>query len=286
VEATGADPRWRRDGIWIRLVLFALRAACTLPPLPAVGPGPADWAAGDQGIPDGIDPGVLRRILALLAKAESTTFPEEADALSAKAQELISRHALDAAALDAGRSGGPRPGQRRVWFDRPYLDGKSYLLQHVAEPNRCRSLYFSDLGFSAVVGHAADLDVVEVLFTSLLVQATRAMVAAGAQRDRSGRSRTRTFRSSFFVGFAQRIGERLRAAVEVATEAVSDEVRAAALPVLARRSDAVDEAMRAAFPGAHKSGVKVRHGGGYLAGQIAADGAHLAAGEIGDERRA
>ena len=37
---------------------------------------------------------MLERVRALLAKAESTTFPEEADALTAKAQQLMTRHAL------------------------------------------------------------------------------------------------------------------------------------------------------------------------------------------------
>ena len=37
----------------------------------------------------------LSRVRALLAKAESSSFPEEAEALSAKAQELMTRHALD-----------------------------------------------------------------------------------------------------------------------------------------------------------------------------------------------
>jgi hypothetical protein len=40
-------------------------------------------------------------VRALLAKAESTTYPEEADALTAKAQELMARHSIDRAMLDA-----------------------------------------------------------------------------------------------------------------------------------------------------------------------------------------
>lgn len=44
---------------------------------------------------------MLTRIRALLAKAEATGFPQEAEALTAKAQELMARHSVDEALLDA-----------------------------------------------------------------------------------------------------------------------------------------------------------------------------------------
>ena len=48
---------------------------------------------GQHIAPDSARPDekVLGRVRALLAKAESTTFPEEAEALTAKAQELMAR---------------------------------------------------------------------------------------------------------------------------------------------------------------------------------------------------
>ena len=45
--------------------------------------------------PQGADPKITERVRALLAKAESTTFPDEAEAFTAKAQELIAQHAID-----------------------------------------------------------------------------------------------------------------------------------------------------------------------------------------------
>src|SRR3546814_17251954 len=45
----------------------------------------------------------LRRVQAMLAQAESTQFPAEAEALLAKAQELLSRHAIDE---EVGRASG------------------------------------------------------------------------------------------------------------------------------------------------------------------------------------
>src|SRR5260370_25485566 len=103
---------------------------------------------------------------------------------------------------------------------------------------------------SAVIGFAADLDAVELLFTSLLVQANTAMLRAGAKRDRYGRSRTRAFRQSFLVAYAIRIGERLAG---VAQQAARQPAAAAPgrgqLPVLAARDQAVDDAGAATFRG-------------------------------------
>ena len=146
---------------------------------------------------------VLEKVRALLAKAESTTFPEEAEALSAKAQGRMARHAIDEAMGSAGAGAGARVGDGptgvRVPVDDPYAGAKSILLSEVAAANRCRAVWSKGLGFSTVLGFEADLEFVDVLYTSLLVQATAAMVAAGSQVDRSGRSRTRSFRQGFLL---------------------------------------------------------------------------------------
>jgi hypothetical protein len=49
----------------------------------------------------------------------------------------------------------------------------------VASANRCRTVWAENLGFVTVVGAETELNVVELLTTSLLVQANRAMPDAG-----------------------------------------------------------------------------------------------------------
>jgi hypothetical protein len=67
------------------------------------------------------------------------------------------------------------------------------------------------------------------------VQANRAMLAAGKHIGHRGESRTRSFRQSFLMAYAQRIGERLEATA-AATQAAVPEVDAGRLlPVLAKR---------------------------------------------------
>jgi len=222
----------------------------------------------------GVDGRMLERVRALLAKAESTTFPEEAEALSAKAQELMARHAIDRALLDSGPGNGGGPGGRRLGVDDPYAGPKSLLLAVVADANSCRAVWTPDLGFSTVFGDDVDLDIVEVLFTSLLCQATTAMAAAGSARAGAPgrRARSRSFRQSFLVAYATRIGARLREATDAATdEAAEVHGRERLLPVLAARTTAADAAAHAAFPHIERKGFSAYDGAGWAAGAAAAD---------------
>jgi hypothetical protein len=130
-------------------------------------------------------------------------------------------------------------------------------------------------GFATVFGDEDDLDTVELLYTSLLVQATRAMVA-GEPAPATGPAggRIRSFRQSFLVAFAGRIGTRLRLAAEAATaEATRD--RASLVPVLARRSEDAEAAVREAYPTVGTSRVSANDAAGWHAGQAAADKAQL-----------
>jgi hypothetical protein len=64
-------------------------------------PGFSRCAAELTELGDLPDRRMLDRVRALLAKAESTEFPKEAEALSARAQELMARHRIDRALLAA-----------------------------------------------------------------------------------------------------------------------------------------------------------------------------------------
>lgn len=123
-------------------------------------------------------------------------------------------------------------------------------------------------------GYEGDLDAVELLATSLLAQATAAIARHGSRRDAAGRSRTRSFRRSFLYGFADRIGQRLRETAEQQTAAAAagdDRL----LPVLSARDERIDAAVAQAFPHVQQRTGSVSHGGGYTAGQAAADLADL-----------
>ncbi len=216
-----------RDPEFIGTIATAVETLHAFHHLPALEkllplPGTARRAAQQQAAaarpgaagPVPADERMLSRIRALLAKAESTEFAEEAEALSARAQELMAKYSIDHALLAAETGQAEMPGGRRIAVDNPYEAPKATLLQIVAQANRCRVVWSKDLGLVTVIGFPADLDAVELLFTSLLVQANTAMLRSGGKRDGAGRSRTRAFRQSFLLSYAVRIGERLSEAAD------------------------------------------------------------------------
>jgi len=213
---------------------------------------------------------MLARIRALLAKAEATGYPEEAEALSAKAQELMARHSVDEALL-AARSPDPAdaPTACRIGVEAPYEQAKAVLLDAVAAANHCRAVWNEPLGFSTVVGFDADLEAVELLYTSLLVQATTAMTKAEAAQRAGGRKRTKTFRQSFLAAYAHRVGTRLTAAAETQ---VTDDL----LPVLASREVAVTDRVERMFPETTTTRLRgVSDAAGWHEGALAADRAQV-----------
>ncbi|MFJ8150122.1 DUF2786 domain-containing protein [Streptomyces sp. NPDC096048] len=218
----------------------------------------------------------LARIRALLAKAEATGYPEEAEALSTKAQELMARHSIDEALLSAHAPSPDAPGACRIGVEPPYEQAKAVLLDAVADANHCRAVWNEPLGFSTVVGFEADLEAVELLYTSLLVQAEAAMTKAEAAQRAGGRKRTKTFRQSFLAAYAHRAGTRLRAATDAATAESGTATDVDLLPVLASREIAVTDRLERMFPETTTTRLRgVGDAAGWTEGTRAADDARV-----------
>jgi hypothetical protein len=257
------------------VVLTLLTVLRQLPAIEVLIPPPGTAAPRGAGVRE-TDAGLLKRVRALLAKAERTDFPAEAETYTAKAQELVTRHSIDEALLDTGADGpAVVPFARRIGVDHPYESEKASLLHAVAAANRCHSVWSPELGFSTVFGFDADLDAVDLLYTSLLVQANRAMSRAEPAGGKAGRARLKTFRRSFLVAFAVRVGERLADSAGAALA----EGRADAgnlLPVLADRDEQVRESMRRVFPSTTRArGGRVDSIEGWDAGREAAERAGI-----------
>lgn len=208
---------------------------------------------------------LLDRVRALLAKAEATDFPAEAESYSAKAQELITRYRIEevtAPAVDVV------PFARRIGVDHPYENEKASLLDAVSRTNGCRTVWSPELGFSTIFGFDTDIDGVELLYTSLLVQANRAMTR---DEPAKGKARVKAFRRSFLVAYAIRIGERLREVTEQQFAGHGD-----LLPVLRNRDVQVRAAMEKVFPRTVRTrGSRVDSLEGWESGRAAADEAKL-----------
>ena len=255
-----------------------------LPRLPIVVATPAKWGATNRGVmptarsTEGIDAKALKLIRALLAKAEATTFDAEAEVFTTKAQEMMTRHSIDAAVVASAATGGRTAAgveSRRVHIDNPYAEEKAGFLSAIADVNGVRSVWMPHAGLCTALGFPVDLQLTDLLFTSLLVQATRASAATtAADRQLS----TPSFRRAFIIAFAHRIAERLEAArSHVAAEAAT-EYGDSLLPVLASREAAVEAAYAEAFPNATMMKSRSLNSAGWHAGRSAADAAEIGAG--------
>lgn len=266
------------------------------------------------GVDDQEQERALRRIRGLLDKAGSTSFGPEADALYDKAAELMAKHRIDAALLEASR---PAAGRSPV-VERPvdlgsgqYVRARLQLIHHVALHHGCRLLTHTtrEGRVATVVGVQDDCERVELLYTSLLLQATRLAGAAWAERRATagptgGSSRGRrpqpsqvAWKREFMFGFGARVGERLGELAEQAEQAA----RAAnggggggaggAGPValvLADRSSRVDEWLARAYPRVRTLAPATGFSGhgGLAAGRTSADQADLGGRSIEAGRRA
>ena len=267
-------------GEWAATVLAAIRLLNllrTVPSIPLLTPPPSEWPlVGSTPIPSHLPSGILSKVRGLLAKAESTTFEAEAQALTAKAQELMTRHRIDRAMVggEDGSTDSEVEG-RRLGVDDPYAAPKASLLAGIADANGCRSVWSKDFGFATVFGYPSELDGVEELFTSLLVQATRALQREGSKQDRYGRSRTTRFRRSFLVAFAARVAARLRETADWTVQAAESEAGAAVLVALDRRARAVDTVVEDSFSGLRGVEMAISDWEGYVSGTHFGDAVDL-----------
>jgi len=230
------------------------------------------------------DERTLHKVRSLLAKAEATTYPNEAEAFTAKAHELMAKHAIEHALLEGGDRAG-EPTVLRLMMENPYSRGKFTVLSAVARSNRCETVLRmggADDKTATVVGFPQDLEIVELLYTSLLLQATKAMMARGSIVDEYGRNRTRSFRNAFFFGFAGAVDTRFQANKLRAERDAALTYGQSALPVLVERADRVEAKTDELFPNTERLGTSISNGAGLAAGELAGRTADLGNARVGN----
>jgi hypothetical protein len=234
------------------------------------------------------DEKMLAKLRALLAKAEDEgCTPQEAEALTAKATELMAKYGIEQALLDAGKpEQRSTPTDKRVVIEDPYAGVKATLLYGIARAMGCQAIQVSGRDTVLhVFGYQSDLERAELLYTSLLLQMAhglrRAEVPARAQRDYAGRSHMRAFNRSWMLGFVGAVVRRVEAAEGRAKqEAEQDTSKPGAALVLADRSLAVRSAFKSAYPKVVTRRVTYS-GSGYGAGHSAGQRANIGGTGVG-----
>src|SRR6185437_10160326 len=154
-----------------------------------------------------------------LAKAEDEgCSPAEAEALTAKAADLMARYGINRALLGALHPETDRPADRVFALDNPWGDVKRHLLAGLATALRCQCVQTRSAQGTRlhVFGYMSDLERADILFTSLLVQMARAL-AKQAVPGQGGEARA--WRRSWMLGYCTAVVTRVRAAEEAAAAA-------------------------------------------------------------------
>jgi hypothetical protein len=220
---------------------------------------------------------LLARVRKLLAKAEDPACTEaEAEAFTAKATELIAKYGVDRALLAAADPTLDPIGDRVLPLEAPYTLDKAGLLAGVAVPLRCRVVRRRDRDAIRMhlFGHAADLERVELLFTSLLVQAAHGLAAVPVP----GGHHPAAFRRSWLAGFTAAISARLR---DAENAAVAEAGGPSTALVLVNRTDQVERKMADAYPQLRIAPPRRLAGGGLDQGYAAGRSADLGGARIG-----
>lgn len=234
---------------------------------------------------------MLEKVRKLLAKAEDPgCTPEEAAALNDKAAELIAKYGMDAALLAAADPRRDPVGDRVVEVYAPYALDKAGLLATVAGALRCRSVrrkLWVGNGYTYTMhlfGFASDLERTELLFTSLLVQASFGIAAAEIPEWESPAA----YRRSWLVGFTHAVGRRLRQAEQRATSEATATTAASTGPsvalVLADRGTKVDRRVEEAYPKLKPAQPRRLQGSGRQGGYAAGKRADLGGARVSSQR--
>jgi Protein of unknown function (DUF2786) len=228
----------------------------------------------------------LDRVRKLLAKAEDDgVTPAEAQALTAKAADLMAKYGIDRALLAADRPETDRPASRMLDIGHPWARVKAQLLCGLGAALRCQCILISPASGGSrvhVFGYASDIERTDLLYTSVLIQMWHGL--AGARVPDWTRS-PRAWRRSWLLGFATAVVSRVRAAEHTAAcQAASAESDARTALVLADRAQVIRRNVARAYPVTRTARVTYSGGGyreGYAQGQRADIGARRLAGRRG-----
>jgi hypothetical protein len=185
---------------------------------------------------------MVAKVRKLLAMAEGSANPNEADSFSRKAAELIAAHRIDPERLRA-EANDDLAVSEFVLGRGAYVRGRLGLLQTVAEAHGCRVVFeVRDRGTVAfVAGFRSDLDTTALLYHSLHTQASSRMTT----ERRATAAATQQWRRSFLFGYANQIKHMLQKTADQAQRHVHPS--SAALPALRARDRRVDEFSRQRF---------------------------------------
>lgn len=125
---------------------------------------------------------MLRKVRALIAKADSTPEPGEADVFRAGADRLMEQFAIEmwmveAAADSSARQPVSKPYDMEWWYEHPFRHDLWALMNAVAYQTRTITLARTwERGSIKIIGLEADIDYFDMLFTHLMLEMGRRLL--------------------------------------------------------------------------------------------------------------
>lgn len=223
---------------------------------------------------------MIEKVRALLAKAESSDFPEEARALAEKAQELMTIYSIEESMLQTPEERNDHITSDMLVIDAPYAQAKVTLCNVIAKANSCSAIQLGDAKRRYMDVHGADSDIqnVRTLFYSLLVQAVNEQLKAVPPRGTS----TRAFRNAFIYGYAAAIKERLSAGVRAASIQHDQETQGTSSAlVLADKNKLARRSLQDKYPNMRTKRSTYQSASGAAAGNAAGHRADLGGNKVG-----
>lgn len=237
------------------------------------------------------------RIQALLDKAESTNSEAEAQALTAKAAELVTKYGIEQAELDAIReASGQGKGsiiESRMWFGGTYCHGLMLGAYQILmafggalQATRSRSPHRDYLGIApegdtrrglylTIYGYESDIEQAKVLISSVLLQSVSAARRWWREQNADWYASPMIARRSYIEGYFSGAADKIAAS---RTKVVSEASESGALALI-DRAEEVKRSFDERYAGARNTRGHSRNGWAATAGRR--DGANA---DVGSSR--
>lgn len=163
------------------------------------------------------------KIAKLLRKAENPgATAEEAEAFITKAQELMTKYAIEEALVNAARIGSAKVAEKivrdQIVYRGGYAPAQYDIGAAIARANDCRVLISKYRGTQTLIlnGFESDVARVKMLDASVQIQATGAVTKWARTKDMSWMTASQRYiaRRDFLFGFAQGLASQLSEAKE------------------------------------------------------------------------
>jgi len=152
-------------------------------------------------------------LIAKLLRLSTSSNEHEAALAASRAQELLIKHNLSMAEIEAHRDDKDKTPVNLlsetldITVPKNYGDWKKFLIASVAKYNLCKAILSSDGSRVYIIGPQQNVEVVKLLYGWLVDQIMT--LSSKACKEYTGYDRIPTFRRAFFIGAVDTVRNRL-----------------------------------------------------------------------------